>query len=215
VHTEVVAADWDLVTRERAALIDLFDGLGGDQWQVASLCPGWTVKHVLAHLASALDASTALSLKVTVAAVGRPAVLIDKLAKAYVDRPTDELVATYRRHVDSTFAPPGMGWRASLTDVMVHRMDVALPLGADPQRPPDAWRPVLEFLTSGMPMLGSIRGGRPKACWRTTDLDWTAGRGPAVSGTAEDIGLTLSGRAAQLERLEGAGVPLVARWLGE
>ena len=209
-----MAADWALVTSERRALAELFEGVSGAQWEVASLCEGWTVHDVLAHLASALDASTGLSLKLAVTSLGRPKVLIERLTRLYADKPAAELLATYRRHADSAFAPPGMGWKAPLTDVMVHRMDVALPLGIDPQRPPEAWGPVLEFLTSGIPMMGSIRGGRPKVTWRATDLDWTAGSGPEVEGSAEDVGLALSGRGARLHRLTGPGRESLATWVG-
>jgi uncharacterized protein (TIGR03083 family) len=208
-----VAADWELVTSERRALVDLFAGFDGDQWQVPSLCPGWTVKHVLAHLASVLDATTLQSLRAVVVALGRPPEIIEQLTRAYVERTPGELVTVYRKHVDSRFAPPGLGWKASLTDVMVHGRDVAVPLGVEHHRAAESWRPVLELLTSRTPMMGSIRGGRPTVAWRTTDLDWSAGSGPEVSGTAEDVAMAAAGRAAVLGRLDGSGVALVRDWL--
>jgi uncharacterized protein (TIGR03083 family) len=206
--------DWELVVSERRAVVELFEGLDEEQWSVPSLCPGWTVKHVLAHLASVLDASTLQSLRAAAVGLGRPPAVIEALTRAYVDRPPGELVATYRTHVDSHFGPPVLGWRASLTDVMVHAQDVAVPLGIAHHRPPESWRPVLEFLTSGLPMMGSIRRGRPKVTWRTTDLDWAAGRGPEVTGTAEDVGLALAGRAARLDGLRGPGRESLATWVG-
>ena len=207
-------ADWELVTSERGALVDLFAGVTDEQWAVPSLCPGWTVKHVLAHLVSALDSGFGLRLRAAVAGRGRAPAVIEALTRAYINRPADELVATYRNHVDSHFAPPGLGWRSSLTDVMVHRMDVAVPLSIDPHRPPESWRPVLEFLTSGIPMMGSILGGRPKVGWRTTDLDWSSGEGPRVSGPADATGTAIAGRHALLDRLAGDGVPLLQAWSG-
>lgn len=36
--------------RERLDLCDHLDTLGPEQWQVPSLCDGWTVKDVVAHL---------------------------------------------------------------------------------------------------------------------------------------------------------------------
>jgi uncharacterized protein (TIGR03083 family) len=208
-----MAANWELVTSERRALVELFEGVAGDQWEAPSLCPDWTVKHVLAHLASVLDASIAVTLKAAATGLGRPGAVIDRLTRAYVDRSPADLQATYRSHVDSRFAPPVLGWKASHTDVMVHRMDVAVPLGIDPHRPPEAWRPTLDFLTSGIPMMGSIRGGRPKVTWRTTDLDWSRGSGPEVAGSAAAVGTAISGRAATLEALDGPGVDAVRRWV--
>ncbi|QIG41914.1 maleylpyruvate isomerase family mycothiol-dependent enzyme [Nocardioides anomalus] len=208
-----MAADWDLVVRERAALVELFGGLQGDQWAVPSLCPGWSVQDVLAHLASVLDASARQSLWAVVRGRGWPPAVIEQLTRVYADRPPADLVAAYRRHTDSTFGPPVLGWRASLTDVMVHRADVAVPLGLTLDRPPAAWRPVLEFLTSAIPMMGSIRGGRPHVTWRATDLDWSSGSGPEVTGPADAIGPALAGRAALLDRLEGPGLEPLAAWL--
>jgi uncharacterized protein (TIGR03083 family) len=208
-----MAADWELVVRERTALVELFAGLDGEQWSTPSLCPGWTVHDVLAHLVSVVDSGLATKALAGVRALGRPATVIEGLTRAYADRPPADLVATYRRHVDNRFAPPGLGWRATLTDVMVHRADVAVPLGLDPDRPSLAWRPVLDFLTAGIPMMGSIRAGRPRVGWRTTDLDWASGSGPEVSGPADAVGPALAGRAALLERLEGPGVGALTAWL--
>ncbi len=207
-------ADWDLVTSERSALVDLFAGLDDAQWGAASLCPGWTVKDVLAHLASVLDASTAQTVKAAVGGLGRPGAVIDRLTRAYADRAPADLLEVYRRHVQSSFAPPGLGWRATHTDVMVHRMDVAVPLGIDPRRPAEAWRPTLDFLTSRIPMMGSIRGGRPRLTWAATDLDWRSGSGPLVSGPAASLGTAIAGRAAVLDDLDGPGVAAVRTWLG-
>ena len=60
---------------------------------------------------------------------------------------------------------------------------------------------------------GVIRGGAPRSTWRATDLDWEAGTGPLVAGPAAAIGLTLAGRDAMLDQLEGPGVAGVRTWL--
>ncbi len=41
---------WTLVHAERAALISDLSGLDDAQWDAPSLCPGWTVHDVAAHL---------------------------------------------------------------------------------------------------------------------------------------------------------------------
>jgi hypothetical protein len=108
------------------------------------------VRDLLAHLVSVLDSSLGLKLRATVAERGLPSKVTAALARSDGDRTPDELVATYRRHVDSHFAPPGLGRRSSRTDVMVRRTDAAVPLGLDVDRPVGAWRPrpVLDLLTS-------------------------------------------------------------------
>lgn len=204
---------WELVTEERQALIDLFRTVAPDRWQVPSLCPGWSAHDVVAHLTSLLEAGPIDMVEAGVRGLGRPPVVTRVLARRWAGRPTDRLIAGLQRHVDSHFAPPGMGYRASLTDVMVHRLDVAIPLGLEVDRPVESWRPVLDFLTSKTPMWGSIRRHRPRLAWRATDLAWSAGSGPVVSGPAEAVGLALCGRGAHLDRLEGPGVDHVRSWL--
>ena len=41
---------WQVIDGERRSLADLFDGLSADEWEAASLCAGWRVRDVAAHL---------------------------------------------------------------------------------------------------------------------------------------------------------------------
>ena len=41
---------WELVRREREALVEDLAGLSDEQWELPSLCSGWTVHDVAAHL---------------------------------------------------------------------------------------------------------------------------------------------------------------------
>jgi len=205
--------DWDLVSAERQSMIELFRTLEPEEWQRSSMVAGWTTHDVLAHLTSVLEAGPVDMARAAVLGLGLPARITAVLARRWSEQPTARLLDGLQRHVNSHFAPPGLGYRASLTDVMVHRLDVAVPLGREVQRPAESWRPVLDFLTSGIPMMGSIRRGRPRVAWATTDLDWSAGSGPDVRGPADAVGVTLSGRDALLGRLEGPGVDLLRAWL--
>ena len=40
-------------TRNRLELADLLDTLGPEQWDAPTLCAGWTVRHLAAHLLQA------------------------------------------------------------------------------------------------------------------------------------------------------------------
>lgn len=44
------ATVWDAVHTERRRLVDDLESLSEDRWRTASLCPGWSVHDVLAHL---------------------------------------------------------------------------------------------------------------------------------------------------------------------
>ncbi|WP_122816708.1 maleylpyruvate isomerase family mycothiol-dependent enzyme [Nocardioides pantholopis] len=203
---------WRTVADERLAFVALLEGLGPEQWDVASLCPAWTVHGVLAHLVSAQDSGVRQKLLAAVRAGGSPARTTELLAEQYADRSPGELVAWVRAHVDSRFAPPGMGPRAPLTDVMVHRVDIAVPLGIALDRPPRSWVPVLDFLVGHTPMLGVLRRGFPAATYRATDVGWQHGAGPEVAGPAGALGPALAGRAALVDELTGPGVPAMRDW---
>ena len=43
-------AVWDAIDRQRLATADLLEALTDEQWNHPSLCDGWTVRHVAAHL---------------------------------------------------------------------------------------------------------------------------------------------------------------------
>lgn len=41
---------WNMVHTERAALVKDLQHVSDDAWETASLCPGWAVHDVVAHL---------------------------------------------------------------------------------------------------------------------------------------------------------------------
>ena len=46
---------WDVVNAQRRALTDLLPELSEEEWRQPSLCAGWTVRDVVAHLAIQSD----------------------------------------------------------------------------------------------------------------------------------------------------------------
>src|SRR3954451_3561375 len=50
---------WSLIHRERAALADDLDGLAASRWASPSLCPGWTVHDMLAHMLATAEMTPA------------------------------------------------------------------------------------------------------------------------------------------------------------
>src|SRR5688500_19446497 len=99
---------WELVRSERAALIEFLAGLEPADWQAQSLCPAWTVHEVAAHLVSVLDASPLEMARAAIAGAGLPPRVVRSLARHWSDRTPEQLLDTYREHVDSRFRPPGM-----------------------------------------------------------------------------------------------------------
>ena len=203
---------WDLIARERHAFADLVDALTPEQLDVPSLCGAWSVKEVAAHLAGASDPGMAEFLVAFVRGRFSFDRANETLTATRAVRPVEELTAVIREHAESRFSPPMMDWHAPLADVLIHREDMAVPLGLPADRPVEGWCHVLDFLVSSAARRGFVRGGRPEAHLVATDADWTHGEGPEVHGPAHALALTLSGRPAVVDRLSGPGADALAAW---
>ncbi len=207
------AARWDLVATERLALADLLEGLTPAQWAAPSLCEGWSVREVAAHVMVGPTSSTRELARAMVTARGNPDRANTVLARARATAPTEHLVQVLREHAGSRFSPPLMDWHAPLTDVLLHREDVAVPLGLPPDRPVQSWLLALEFLVSRRARTGFVGRGLPKVRLRAADADWQHGEGPEVAAPATALALVLTGRTALLDRLVGDGAAALSGWV--
>jgi uncharacterized protein (TIGR03083 family) len=204
---------WDLIATERRALADLVEGLTDEQLRTPSLCGKWTVKDVAAHVMVGPTSSTADLVKALLKARGS----FDAASEHLVDRRRSlsqaEVVALLRDHAESHFSPPTMDWHAPLTDVLVHREDVVVPLGLPSDRPAEPWQHSLDFLVTKKARTGFVPGRLPELTYAATDLEWSHGSGPVVSGPAAALGAAMCGRSAVLDRLAGPGAGTLAAWL--
>jgi len=62
-------------------------------------------------------------------------------------RPTAAVVHDLREHAEHRFTPPGTDWHAPLTDLLVHRLDVTVPLRLRQDRPPSEHQVTLKDAT--------------------------------------------------------------------
>jgi uncharacterized protein (TIGR03083 family) len=205
-------AAWTTVATERRALADLLDTLTPEQWATPSLCTGWTVRHVAAHLMVGPTGSIAGFLTAMVRARGSFARANQRLADDRAELPTDTLVADLRERAGSRFTPPGTDWHAPLTDLLVHRLDITVPLGVDHGRPLDPWADTLDLLVSRRASPGFIPKGLPALTYAATDLDWSRGTGPRVEGPAEALALAVTRRPVRLDQLAGPGSAALRTW---
>jgi uncharacterized protein (TIGR03083 family) len=186
-----------LVAGEFAALADALAPLGPDRWAADSLCAGWSVAHVVAHVTMAArypaDRFTA-ELAADGYDFGRTS---DRLADAGAGLPPEVLLADLRSETMATFAQPGGGMAGSLAHVVIHGLDVTVPLGLGRVGADAAAAAVLDQLVAGE---GDNVFGIPTAglALRATDLDWSRGQGEPVAAPAADLVLALSGRAGRL-----------------
>ena len=194
-----------IIAAERRRLAGLLDTLSADQWATPSLCAGWTVRHVVAHLVTPFLVSTPALLGAVLRRRGLAGAM-DHTARRLAGRPTTDLVETLRRNADHRFTPPGGPPEAPLTDILVHGMDIRWPLGRPGDRPdPATLLPVLDFLAGpkagGLVPRGRLAGLRLVA----TDVDWAHGDGAVVEGPALPLAMAALGRRVALPELTGPG----------
>jgi uncharacterized protein (TIGR03083 family) len=203
---------WPITIRARLSLLSTYEELDDVQWSLGSLCHGWTIRQVLAHLILA----TRPPARRYIAAVARAKGDFDKanhsLAIDDAVRPTSTLLSDYRRVVDHRFSPPGWPQAAPLSDILLHSLDVCIPLGLETNVPADHYEPVLGLLFSRIGRAFTSEG-RPTVRWVAVDHEWSRGDGPDVRGTMADLALTAAGRMARVQNLHGDGVPIVRDWL--
>jgi uncharacterized protein (TIGR03083 family) len=202
------AAD-DTFTRiaaERRRLAGALADLGPDDWAAPSLCTGWSVHVVAAHL----NAPWSVSVPQFMVAIVRGGGLdpgFDRIARGLAARLTPaECVAGLRDHADSRFTPPGSGPGAPLTDVIVHGVDMLQPLGRSVDVAPEALATSLGWLATGRSKAFVPRGRTAGLTFEATDLDLRCGTGPAVvRGPALALCTALCGRTALVGQLSGDG----------
>ncbi|MFN2523310.1 MAG: maleylpyruvate isomerase family mycothiol-dependent enzyme [Mycobacteriales bacterium] len=202
----------ELIARERLELVELLRGLAPEDWQRPSLCAGWTVHHVLAHLCTpfAVSKPRMMATFATAGGIGRA---IDQTARRLAEREPAELLAVLAANARSTFRPPGLPHAAPLTDAVAHGADIrwALSPARDDWGDPARLRPVLDFLTGVRARAGFVPPGRLRGLALVADdLDWSTGDGDEVRGPALGLIMAVLGRPAAHPLLTGAGVPVLA-----
>lgn len=194
---------WELIAAERRALADLLEDLTPAQWEAPSLCAGWRVRDVAAHVAlTPQHPGLGAMLVGAVRVRGNLDRLNHDLAVDHAARPPERLVAELRDMAESRARSPITTLPNLLFDVPVHVQDVAVAVGSAHPMPLDAARAGVERVwRMGWPFHARrrLRGRRLVA----TDSDWTAGEGEEVRGPTAALLLLLTGR-------DGAAAPHLA-----
>jgi len=204
---------WRTIHAERAALADLLESLSDEEWERPSLCQGWTVRHVAAHVISSPQAAPGELAVAMLRARGNFNRCIADEAKRSAARPVHEIVADYRRLHGSRRHPLGTRSLDPLLDVLVHTQDIVVPLGRRHPMPPAAARAAADHVWRRRSF--AFGGRRRLRGFRLTasDVEWSAGAGATVEGPIEALLLLLTGRTAGLPRLTGDGAAALAQRL--
>jgi uncharacterized protein (TIGR03083 family) len=196
---------WSLVHAERAALIGDLENLEDHRWETPSLCKGWSVHDVAAHLVDTAR-TTRVGFLVGLAMSGFD---FDRQNARGVQRerrasPQDTLERL--RQVSSRTSTPPAPLDSRLVEEIVHGEDVRRPLGITRCYPQEAVVRSLRLQVRTPASFGGARELVARVRLTATDADVSIGDGPDVSGTALDLLLVVSGRRVSLDDLDGPGV---------
>ena len=192
------------VITDYMSLADLLDGLPDSGWDTPSLCAGWRVREVVAHLTMPVRYSAEQFQAELHACEGDFTRLSNRVASRDAGLPTTTLVDNTRDDMLHRWTPPGGGQIGALTHVVIHSLDITVPLGVPRRSPDETLGAVLEDLTRGgtHAHFGFDLGG---LSLRATDIDWSFGTGAPITGAAEDLALLVCGRNLPPGRIDGNG----------
>lgn len=177
---------------QRRYLAEILESLTTQQWSHPSLCTGWRVREVVAHITLPYRHSTLRVLGGIVAAGGRFNVFSDRIARRDTRRLTDsQLLDSLVRNIEHPWRPPGGGQVGALSHDVIHGLDITEPL-ALPGPPTERIRTVLAHTEPRqLDYFGvDLSGVRLQA----TDCDISIGGGDVLHLPAKDILLIVTGR---------------------
>ena len=198
---------WTAIDAHRQDLVRLLEDLSADEWRRPSLCAGWTVRQVAAHIALQNTGwSDMPRAMVDTIRHGGMNAAIHAAACRHAELPVDVIVDEIRVRIGVWRPLPTLTHHATAIDYLVHGQDIALPLGRTLAMPPRLAALAADRVWSHGAMFHTRRrlaGYRFVA----DDIEWAAGAGREVRGSIGALLLLLTGRPAALDRLTGPGVP--------
>jgi uncharacterized protein (TIGR03083 family) len=200
---------WAKVAEYRCGLADAFETLTPEQCESPSWCSGWRARDVLGHLVHLAEASQGSMVRDVIRHGMRPHSALDLIARQLGDEPVPSLAQRLRQAQHGRLHVVGFPRAVGLGDVLVHGNDALRALGMEFGVHPDDVVPVLSVYRR---VGGLVFHARPHRNVRlvATDVQWSCGEGPEVTGRAIDLLMLIANRRQVVESLAGPGVADVA-----
>lgn len=205
------AQTWAMIHAERRTLADTIAGLTPKQWRSPSLCAGWTVGFLAAHILAGAEQTPGHFVWGMAATGFRFSALMERDARRRAELSPEQIAGRLRARTTTTNRPPAPVM-AMLGEVVTHGEDLRRPAGLPGTVAAGAANACLQmYTTANFPVGGKkrIHGLRLVS----TDTGWSYGAGPQVSGPAMSLLLAMTGRAAGLDGLSGEGAAALGQRL--
>ena len=199
---------WPIVHAERARLVADLRCIPDTAWATPSLCDGWNVHDVVAHLVDSAKTSR----------FG----FIARMIRARLDFDRDNDLGVRRRRADDpratlealravsdwTLTPPAP-LATRLIEAIVHGEDIRRPLGIAADYPLHAVVTALTYQARTGAVMGGGRERIDGLRLVATDSALTYGQGPQVRGRSIDLLMAVSGRPVPVDALDGPGAAML------
>src|SRR5689334_1277380 len=194
----------DMIAAQRAELAEVLAGLPEPGWDESTLCAGWRVREVVAHITMPFRYGRGRFALELAKSRGRFSEMADRLARQDAAvLSSAELAEAVRSNIGHPWKPPGGGYTGALAHDVIHGLDITVPLGLTiPHVPAERLRPVLPASLDdrSVKFFGTDLDGIEL---RASDMDWTLGSGTPLTGAGADLLLVLCGRTLPPGRLAG------------
>jgi uncharacterized protein (TIGR03083 family) len=193
-----------MVHSERASLSEFLGTLAPDQWTQPTWCHKWNVQELVAHMTAAGNITAPhFMLGFLKAGFSFDKTVETDLLNFSQGTPA-EVKARFDAIINSNRKPPGPAYVA-LGEVMVHGEDIRRALGAPGEHSPEHLVTLAEaYKKTGAPLRGKKRVEGLKLT--ATDVDWSTGDGPEVTGPCMALILGMVGRTGALADCDGPGL---------
>jgi uncharacterized protein (TIGR03083 family) len=193
----------DMIAAQRGELAAVLDALPASGWDEPTLCAGWRVREVVAHVTMPFRYSGRRFVVELARSRGKFNEMADRVALRDAARMSPaELAGAVRSNTGHPWRPPGGGFEGALAHDVIHGLDITVPLGLAVAIPEERLRRVLPASAADktVTFFGADLAGIE---FRARDMDWTVGAGTPLTGAAADLLLAMCGRKLPAGRLDG------------
>jgi uncharacterized protein (TIGR03083 family) len=194
----------DMIAAQRTELAEVLAGLPEPGWDEPTLCAGWRVREVVAHITMPFRYGRGRFALELARSRGRFSEMADRLARrdAAAMSPAD-LAAAVRANIGHPWKPPGGGYAGALAHDLIHGLDITVPLGLAVRPVPEERLRLVVPASLGDRSVRFFGVQLDGIELRASDMDWTLGSGTPLEGAAADLLLVLCGRTLPPSRLSG------------